>query len=90
MQSRINFNEVSAEQSLIALRMLLKTSEAVRIGQASGNGSGDTADDLAALYGTACAIRDSLNRLIESTILFVENCAGQMRKADRDAAAELS
>ena len=90
MQNIINFNELNANQNRIALRMLLRTSESVKIRQATGSGSGDTADDLADLYSAACSIQKSLNRLIESTIAFRENCTGSMCEADQRAAAEIS
>ncbi len=90
MQNLINFNELNANQNLINLRMLLRTGESVTIRQAAGSGSGDTADDLAELYGAACEIQKSLNRLIESTIAFLENCSGSMREADENAAAEIA
>lgn len=90
MQNMIHFNELNANQNLIALRMLLRTSETVKIRQAEGSGSGDTADDLARLCSAAGALQKSLNRLIESTIAFLENCTGSMCEADQSAAAEIS
>lgn len=90
MQKRINFYVPGADQNLIALRVLLKANEAVRICQVTGKGSGDTADDFEALYHMACEIQKSLSRLIGSTIFFLENCSGQIQEADQSTVVEIS
>lgn len=72
MQNTVNFNGLNANQALITLGMLLRSSESVRIRQAEGSGSGDTAEDLAKLFSASGAIQKSLNQLIGSTIAFLE------------------